>query len=41
MSGDKSEKPTGQRLDKARKEGNLPRSRELVTALLVLGGTIT
>jgi flagellar biosynthetic protein FlhB len=30
MAGDKTEKPTGRRLDEARRKGNVPRSRDLV-----------
>ena len=39
-SQDKTEQPSQQKLRKAREEGNLPRSRELVTALLTLGATL-
>ncbi|GAL07318.1 flagellar biosynthesis protein FlhB [Photobacterium aphoticum] len=39
-SQDKTEQPSQQKLRKAREEGNLPRSRELVTALLTLGAAL-
>jgi flagellar biosynthetic protein FlhB len=39
-SQEKSEQPTPKRLDKAREEGQTPRSRELTTTALLLGGTI-
>lgn len=39
-SQDKTEQPSYQKLRKAREEGNLPRSRELVTATLILGSAI-
>ncbi|MGF1726604.1 flagellar biosynthesis protein FlhB [Photobacterium nomapromontoriensis] len=39
-SQDKTEQPSQQKLRKAREEGNLPRSRELVTALLILGAAL-
>ena len=38
-SGDKTEKATPKRLEDARKKGQLPRSRELTTALVVLAVT--
>ena len=38
-SGDKTEKATHKRLEDARKKGQLPRSRELTTALVVLAVT--
>lgn len=38
-SQEKSEQPTPKRLDKAREEGQTPRSRELTTTALLLGGT--
>lgn len=37
---EKSEDPTGRRLDKAREEGQIPRSKELSTSAVLLGGTI-
>jgi len=39
-SQEKSEQPTTKRLDKAREEGQTPRSRELTTTALLLGGTL-
>ncbi len=36
MSGDKSEQATGQRLQKARREGQLPRSREFTSTLALI-----
>ena len=36
-SGQRSEKPTQRRLEKARREGNFPASREFVSALQFLG----
>ncbi|KLV06624.1 flagellar biosynthesis protein FlhB [Photobacterium aquae] len=39
-SQDKTEQPSQQKIRKAREEGNLPRSRELVTALLILGSAL-
>ena len=35
---DKTESPTAQRLDKARKEGQIPRSRELTSVLMLVTG---
>jgi flagellar biosynthetic protein FlhB len=37
---DKTEKPTGRKLSKARSRGNVPKSRELTSAVTCLGGTI-
>ncbi|PSW03513.1 flagellar biosynthesis protein FlhB [Photobacterium lipolyticum] len=39
-SQDKTEQPSQQKLRKAREEGNLPRSKELVTALMTLGAAL-
>ncbi|PSW12164.1 flagellar biosynthesis protein FlhB [Photobacterium sanctipauli] len=39
-SQDKTEQPSQQKLRKAREEGNLPRSKELVTALMILGSAL-
>lgn len=39
-SQDKTEQPSQQKLRKAREEGNLPRSKELVTALLIVGAAL-
>lgn len=39
-SQEKTEEPTPKRLEKARDEGQVPRSRELTTTVLLLGGTI-
>ena len=39
-SQEKTEQPTPKRLDKAREEGQTPRSRELTTTALLLGGTV-
>ncbi|MCV6615604.1 MAG: flagellar biosynthesis protein FlhB [Cellvibrionaceae bacterium] len=39
-SQEKTEQPTPKRLEKAREEGQVPRSRELTTSVLLLGGTI-
>jgi len=39
-SQEKTEEPTPKRLEKAREEGQVPRSRELTTSVLLLGGTI-
>lgn len=39
-SQDKSEQPTSQKLDKARKEGQIARSKEVQSAALVFGGGI-
>ncbi|MCG7584412.1 flagellar biosynthesis protein FlhB [Photobacterium sp. OFAV2-7] len=39
-SQDKTEQPSEQKLRKAREEGNLPRSKELVTALMTLGAAL-
>lgn len=39
-SQEKSEQPTPKKLDKAREEGQTPRSKELTTTFLLLGGTI-
>lgn len=38
-SAEKSQEPTQKRLDKAREDGNIARSRELNTAAILLGGT--
>ena len=37
-SGDKTEAPTPHRLEKAREEGQIPRSRELTSLLILLVG---
>ena len=37
---EKTEEATPRRLDKAREEGQVPRSRELTTFLMLLGGVI-
>ncbi|WP_064601623.1 flagellar biosynthesis protein FlhB [Photobacterium sp. J15] len=39
-SQDKTEQPSQQKLRKAREEGNLPRSKELVTALMTVGAAL-
>ena len=39
-SQEKSEEPTSKRLDKAREEGQTPRSRELATSAVLLAGTV-
>ncbi|WP_299978155.1 flagellar biosynthesis protein FlhB [uncultured Pseudoteredinibacter sp.] len=39
-SQEKTEEPTPKRLEKAKEEGQVPRSRELTTSVLLLGGTI-
>lgn len=39
-SQEKTEEPTPKRLEKAREEGQVPRSRELTTSVLLLSGTI-
>ncbi len=39
-SQEKTEEPTSRRLDKAREEGQAPRSRELTTSAVLLAGTI-
>ncbi|MGF1785828.1 flagellar biosynthesis protein FlhB [Photobacterium swingsii] len=39
-SQDKTEQPSQQKLRKAREDGNLPRSKELVTALMTLGSAL-
>ena len=39
-SQEKSEQPTPKRLEKAREEGQTPRSRELTTTAILLGGTV-
>lgn len=39
-SQEKSEQPTPKRLEKAREEGQTPRSKELTTTFLLLGGSI-
>lgn len=39
-SQEKTEEPTAKRLDKAREEGNVPRSKELTTSALLLLGVI-
>jgi flagellar biosynthesis protein FlhB len=39
-SGQRSEKPTQRRLDRARKEGNFPSSREFVSSVQFLGFVI-
>lgn len=36
---ERTEEPTARRLEQAREQGQIPRSRELTTALLTLGGT--
>ncbi len=38
---EKTEQPTPKRLEKAREEGQVPRSRELNTAAILLAGTLT
>ena len=38
---EKSEQPTSKRLDDARKKGQVPRSRELNTMAVTLGGAVT
>lgn len=40
-SQEKTEQPTAKRLEKAREEGQVPRSRELTTTALLMGSTIT
>ncbi len=40
-SQEKSEEPTAKRLDKAREEGQVPRSRELTTSAVLLGATLS
>jgi len=39
-SQEKTEEPTTKKLDKAKEEGQVPRSKELTTTVLLLGGTI-
>lgn len=39
-SQEKTEEPTSRRLEKAREDGQVPRSRELTTSAILLGGTI-
>lgn len=39
-SGDKTEEPTGKRIDDARAKGNIPRSAELTTAAMLFGSAI-
>ncbi|GLS24747.1 flagellar biosynthesis protein FlhB [Marinibactrum halimedae] len=39
-SQEKTEEPTARRLEKAREEGQVPRSRELTTTAILLAGTI-
>ncbi|OAN16696.1 flagellar biosynthetic protein FlhB [Photobacterium jeanii] len=39
-SQDKTEQPSQQKLRKAREDGNLPRSKELVTAMMILGSAL-
>ncbi|WP_299019554.1 flagellar biosynthesis protein FlhB [uncultured Photobacterium sp.] len=39
-SQDKTEQPSQQKLRKAREDGNLPRSKELVTALMTVGAAL-
>lgn len=39
-SQEKTEQPTPKRLEKAREDGQVPRSRELTTSAILLGGTI-
>ena len=39
-SQEKTEEPTPKRLEKAKEEGQVPRSRELTTTAVVLAGTI-
>jgi flagellar biosynthetic protein FlhB len=38
--GDKTEEPTAKKLDKAREEGNVPKSAEVVGATILLFGTV-
>ncbi|WP_317931697.1 flagellar biosynthesis protein FlhB [Halioxenophilus sp. WMMB6] len=40
-SQERTEQPTPKRLEKAREEGQVPRSRELTTTALLLGATVT
>ena len=40
-SQEKTEEPTAKRLEKAREEGQVPRSRELTTTALLLGATVS
>ncbi|MFK8020137.1 MAG: flagellar biosynthesis protein FlhB [Pseudomonadales bacterium] len=40
LSQEKTEEPTPKRLEEARKEGQIARSRELSTAVLLIGGTV-
>ena len=37
---ERTEEPTPRRLEQAREKGQIPRSRELSTALLTLGGSV-
>ena len=37
MPGEQTEKPTQRRLDKARREGNFPASREFISSVQFLG----
>ena len=39
-SADKSEEPTPKRLEKAREDGNIARSRELNTAAILITGAL-
>ncbi|GAA5316923.1 MAG: flagellar biosynthesis protein FlhB [Candidatus Pelagadaptatus aseana] len=39
-SQEKTEEPTARRLEKAREEGQIPRSRELTTTAILLAGTV-
>lgn len=38
---EKTEEPTGRRLEKAREEGQLPRSKELATSLVLIAGVLS
>lgn len=38
---EKTEEPTGRRLEKAREEGQLPRSKELATSMVLIAGVIS
>ena len=37
---EKTEQPTGKRLNKAREQGDIPRSRELATAMVFGAGAV-
>jgi len=37
---DKTEEPTGRRIEKSREEGQVPRSKELNTTLLLMVGSL-